>query len=647
MAESNGRWVTINGAHVFIEKGQSVNEALDGLSKGKRGKKRISNGKHEYSVDEGKSWFEMGADAYGEYDADPDDFDRNTDDDFGFDEEEEEAISEKSKLKRIPAEALTYEGEDDVDIAYLTNRYGVDISHTDSGGYEISGSKDDIERIYEDFNLSDYGVEKEGAEEAEKYKNIEDRSEDIKKLRKMGWSDDRIVKAFVEEGYPEIEVRDFVGIEETAMANVPGKGDRRNRNLFELGAGDEGRKVAFEEDNIAEDDNSYFDEIWTEMRKNGIDVGNKEELLRALGSNYNMDRDEQEEFMKYMYGENYDQRFEGAKTYGQREEETPRGFVRSEDGTLVPKEYSDEETNEAYFAASRYFRKTGKDPEEFLKEHPDYNADAVYAAYKDAKSGDEWKDRRKEKEEALSGGRTVDYGKKDEWLKDKGYSDRFYFDGSDLVDRETGEDTGISVGRNGVQSDYLSSKIEDYIGGKRAGNERRNDEILEVSEELSKTGKATTKSREIAEKYKENANPYWDFKVTENEDGSWSIEGRSKETEGEEKGERGLRGEWPTNKITQHNKYSFLEENGLGDKYEWGSDWTKAESRTLLEKGTGKKVLTLKEGETGQELYDRIMGKKPASSSSSDAKRKVERILGREFGEEEWKRIVELAKSIK
>ena len=73
-----------------------------------------------------------------------------------------------------------------------------------------------------------------------------------------------------------------------------------------------------------------------------------------------------------------------------KQKQPPRGFVQAKDGTFVPREYSDEEVDDAYFGASRFFRKGGKGPEDFLAEHPDANADAVYAAYHDYKTGNEW-----------------------------------------------------------------------------------------------------------------------------------------------------------------------------------------------------------------------------------------------------------------
>ena len=81
------RWITVNGNHVLIKEGQSVNEALAERFDGKRGKKRINGGKHEYSVD-GKEWEDMDSDSYNELDADEEEFDINEDSDFENDEQE-------------------------------------------------------------------------------------------------------------------------------------------------------------------------------------------------------------------------------------------------------------------------------------------------------------------------------------------------------------------------------------------------------------------------------------------------------------------------------------------------------------------------------------------------------------------------------
>lgn len=64
----------------------------------------------------------------------------------------------------IPSNALTYEGEEEPDISWLGNRYGIDFSHTDSGGYAVEGSKEAIEKFYGDHYLGDYGLKSVPAE---------------------------------------------------------------------------------------------------------------------------------------------------------------------------------------------------------------------------------------------------------------------------------------------------------------------------------------------------------------------------------------------------------------------------------------------------------------------------------------------------
>lgn len=95
-----GRWVTINGTHVLIKNGQSVNEAMQETFKGKRGKKRVNQGKFEYSADGGNTWEDMDEQSYNELDADEDAFDENVEDDFGFDEDEKQ-ITEQSYNKAL------------------------------------------------------------------------------------------------------------------------------------------------------------------------------------------------------------------------------------------------------------------------------------------------------------------------------------------------------------------------------------------------------------------------------------------------------------------------------------------------------------------------------------------------------------------
>lgn len=238
MAESNGRWVTINGAHVFIEKGQSVNDALDGLSKGKRGKKRISNGKHEYSVDDGKSWFEMGADAYGEYDADPDDFDRNVDDDFGFDEEEEMfdeyGLSTEKGLK---------------DAKDFLERNGIEDPYSLSNEeFNALARKAQEEFGIEDFELAQEFLvapidERKEAEEAGKNPEAEDEEARLQ----------RIVDERVKQGWDQKGTHDAQSIKDTGYLGF-GSLDALEKATFGSGEPNEKRRETgtktFDEENV-------------------------------------------------------------------------------------------------------------------------------------------------------------------------------------------------------------------------------------------------------------------------------------------------------------------------------------------------------------------------------------------------------------
>lgn len=58
----------------------------------------------------------------------------------------------------------------------------------------------------------------------------------------------------------------------------------------------------------------------------------------------------------------------------------------------------------------------------------------------------------------------VTFAGKDRWLKENGLDGKFYFDGGDLVEAETGE-SAIRLGRGGTQSDFLKKQIEFHYPG--------------------------------------------------------------------------------------------------------------------------------------------------------------------------------------
>jgi len=79
------RWITVNGNHILIKDGQSVNEAIKERFGKKDGgeyfpSKHIYKGKHEISEDNGSSWLEVDPDTYRDYEADEDLFDDNNED---------------------------------------------------------------------------------------------------------------------------------------------------------------------------------------------------------------------------------------------------------------------------------------------------------------------------------------------------------------------------------------------------------------------------------------------------------------------------------------------------------------------------------------------------------------------------------------
>lgn len=76
--------------------------------------------------------------------------------------------------------------------------------------------------------------------------------------------------------------------------------------------------------------------------------------------------------------------------------------------------------------------------------------------------------------------------------------------------------THIFVEEGQSVEDAMNSKFDKKAPAKR--NET-NDEVLSVSKALNKTGKATTQSKEVADMYKRNANPHWNFIVKETSNG--------------------------------------------------------------------------------------------------------------------------------
>lgn len=160
------------------------------------------------------------------------------------------------------------------------------------------------------------------------------------------------------------------------------------------------------EDNAAEDPNQYFDEVFAEMRKNGIDIGDKKEVLRELVANYRMDRDDQKEFMKYMYGENYDQRFGKEDDFDPTNEENSGGKSREE---LAAEEINAAQPKEPGLH--------GRWPNEIITDK-----------------------------------------NKESFLYENGLADKFYWDGPDLVDKKTGE-TVASLGKAGTQAKSLYNSL--------------------------------------------------------------------------------------------------------------------------------------------------------------------------------------------
>lgn len=91
----NGHWYTDkNGNHYFVENGQNPKEGWEASHR----RKMIDQGKYKVSED-GNEWNEVSKEDYDKYEADENELDATTDDDFGFDEEEEVIIKENDYVK--------------------------------------------------------------------------------------------------------------------------------------------------------------------------------------------------------------------------------------------------------------------------------------------------------------------------------------------------------------------------------------------------------------------------------------------------------------------------------------------------------------------------------------------------------------------
>ena len=76
--------------------------------------------------------------------------------------------------------------------------------------------------------------------------------------------------------------------------------------------------------------------------------------------------------------------------------------------------------------------------------------------------------------------------------------------------------THILVGKGQSVEEAVNTKFDKKAPAKK--NET-SDEVLSVSKALNKTGKATTQSKEVADMYKKNTNPHWNFTVKETPNG--------------------------------------------------------------------------------------------------------------------------------
>lgn len=145
------RWITINGAHVLIKDGESVNQ----LFEGKQSKKRLNKGKYEHSEDNGKTWEDMDEDSYKELSAEEDNFDENEDADFDpieyeefeiEDDDEKEEKEESAHWKELEAKAPEMR-------QHLIDTIGSSGKNRDKTGEELHNMW--VNELKKEFNLTD------------------------------------------------------------------------------------------------------------------------------------------------------------------------------------------------------------------------------------------------------------------------------------------------------------------------------------------------------------------------------------------------------------------------------------------------------------------------------------------------------------
>lgn len=179
------RWITVNGNHILIKEGQSVKEAL-GERFGNSRKKRIKDGKYEYSVDGGKTYEDLDRDSYDELEADEDSFDENEDSDFEAEDNAYTEIIHNMKDDDVdledPREVLEYLGAnmglDEEDQIIFMEKMGYSVDDINKIKRSSDWGNDD--EIEAEDNVSQFIDDKELQRYADRYDvSVDDLKEEI------------------------------------------------------------------------------------------------------------------------------------------------------------------------------------------------------------------------------------------------------------------------------------------------------------------------------------------------------------------------------------------------------------------------------------------------------------------------------------
>lgn len=257
----------------------------------------------------------------------------------------------------------------------------------------------------------------------------------------------------------------------------------------------------------------------------------------------------------------------------------PHGFEIGPDGTYVPKEYSDSDMKKAYDAAMEHIKKGGN-AMEFRDQHPEYNADAIMAAFDDYSKSPKTNGEPENEEvdvpyhEGIKGkivGRkdgvaTVEYTTQNGITRrDQFHEDEFKSDGDKSL--ETIDNRG-----EGANPNFNREKFGKYFNPDGTLKKGMEDQYFAATRGRDDSGYNETARAELARREAEAAAP---------------------------KGP-GLTDAWKNEVVTPKNKQSFLDENGFNKDFYW-------DGYDLVDRKTDENVYSLpREGAQASFLQERM-----------------------------------------